>query len=96
VLRIRDFYPGSEFFHPGSRVAKIPDPEPYRIQKCKYQGSLETIFGVKILTFFEADPGSGIRDGKNSDPGWTKFGSGIRDKRIGNTVRNTLKVKKYI
>jgi hypothetical protein len=36
--------------------------------------SLETIFWVKILKFFDADPGSGmekirIRDGKNSDPG---------------------------
>ncbi len=39
--------------------------------------SLETIFWVKILKFFNADPGSGnlldpgsgIRDGKNSDPG---------------------------
>jgi hypothetical protein len=34
--------------------------------------SLETIFVVKILNFFDADPGSGmekirIRDGKNSD-----------------------------
>jgi hypothetical protein len=26
VLRIRDVYPGSKFFHPGSRVTKIPDP----------------------------------------------------------------------
>jgi hypothetical protein len=26
VLRIPDFYPGSEFFHPRSRVKKIPDP----------------------------------------------------------------------
>jgi hypothetical protein len=26
VLRIRDAYPGSEFFHPRSRVYKIPDP----------------------------------------------------------------------
>jgi hypothetical protein len=37
-------------------------------------GCLETIFGVKILKFFEADPGSGmekirIRDGGNSDQG---------------------------
>jgi hypothetical protein len=41
--------------------------------------SLETIFLVKILKFFDADvdqgsgnlfyPGSGIREGKNSDPG---------------------------
>ncbi len=41
-------------------------------------GSIETIFWVKILRFYDADPGSGIfltldpgseiRDGKNSDP----------------------------
>ncbi len=33
-------------------------------------GRLETIFWVKILEFFDADPGS-------EDPGWKKFGSGI-------------------
>jgi hypothetical protein len=38
---------------------------------------LETIFWVKILKLFDAYPGSGIRDGKNSDPGWKKVGSGI-------------------
>jgi hypothetical protein len=26
VWRIRDVYPGSKFFHPGSRVKKIPHP----------------------------------------------------------------------
>ncbi len=26
VLRIRNVYPGSQFFHPGHRVKKIPDP----------------------------------------------------------------------
>jgi hypothetical protein len=31
-------------------------------------------FLVKILKFFDADPGCNIRDGKNSDPG-----SGIQD-----------------
>jgi hypothetical protein len=43
--------------------------------------SLETIFSIEILKFFDADanqdpgpgnlfdPGSGIQDGKNSDPG---------------------------
>ncbi len=48
--------------------------------------SLETIFWVKILKFFDADPGwekigSRFRDGKKSDPGpgWKKFGSGIRN-----------------
>jgi hypothetical protein len=39
--------------------------------------SLETIFLVKILKLFDADPGSGIQDGKISDPGWKTFGSGI-------------------
>jgi hypothetical protein len=36
-------------------------------------------FGIKILKFFDADPGSGsgIRDGDSSDPGWKKVGSGI-------------------
>ncbi len=31
--------------------------------------SLETNFWVKILIFFDADPGHGIWDGKNWDPG---------------------------
>jgi hypothetical protein len=26
VMQIRDVYPRSEFFHPGSRVKNIPDP----------------------------------------------------------------------
>jgi hypothetical protein len=44
--------------------------------------SLITIFWVKILKFFDVDPGSGmekirIRDGKKSDPGWKKVGSGM-------------------
>jgi hypothetical protein len=52
--------------------------------------SLETIFSFKILKFFYADLGwkifgSGIGDGKNSDPGFemAKFGSRIRDKHPG-------------
>ncbi len=47
--------------------------------------SLETIFWVNLLKFFDAYPGSGIRDGKIwiRDPGWKKFGSGIRDKHHG-------------
>jgi hypothetical protein len=40
-----------------------------------------SFWGVKILKFFDADPGSGmetvrIRDGDGSDPGWKKVGSG--------------------
>jgi hypothetical protein len=40
--------------------------------------SLETIFGVKILKFFDADPESGMRKIRIRDQGWEKFGSGIR------------------
>jgi hypothetical protein len=46
--------------------------------------SLEIIFGVKNLKFFDADPGCGIE--KISDPGWKKFGSGIRDKHPGSAT----------
>ncbi len=45
--------------------------------------SLETIFGVKIIKFFDADPGYGIQG-----LGWKKFGSGIRDKQ--SRIRNTV------
>jgi|LakMenEpi03Aug12_release.lakeMendotaPanAssembly.Ray.scaffolds.fasta_scaffold6235465_1 hypothetical protein len=41
--------------------------------------SLEAIFCVKMLKFFDADPGSGIYDGK-------KFGSGIQDKLPGSAT----------
>jgi hypothetical protein len=55
--------------------------------------SLETIFWVKILKFVDADPGSSIRDGKNLDPGWKFFLSGIRDKHPGSA---TLVIRKLI
>jgi hypothetical protein len=50
-------------------------------------------FGVKILIFFDADPGSRmetirIRDGKKSDPGWKKVRSGMEKSRI-RDIRNT-------
>ncbi len=35
--------------------------------------SLETIFWVKILKFFDADPGSGVETICIRDPGWKKF-----------------------
>jgi hypothetical protein len=52
-------------------------------------GSLETIFCVKILKFFDADPGSGNRGGKNSDTGWKKFGSRVWDPGSAPRIRNT-------
>jgi hypothetical protein len=39
--------------------------------------SLETIFGVKIHKFFDADPGPGMEKIRIRDPEWKKFGSGI-------------------
>jgi hypothetical protein len=36
-------------------------------------------FGVKILKYFDADPGSRIRDGGSSDPGSEMEKSRIRD-----------------
>jgi hypothetical protein len=50
-------------------------------------------FGVKILKFFDANPGSGIQDpgwrqfvSGIQDPGWKKVGSGIRDKHPGSAT----------
>jgi hypothetical protein len=59
--------------------------------------SIETIFWLKILKFFDAypDPGLGIRDGKKSDPGSeirdgkkSDPGSGIRNKHPASTTLN--------
>jgi hypothetical protein len=47
---------------------------------------LEAICGVKIVKFFDADPGSGME--RNLDPGWEKFGSGIRSKQPGSAKNN--------
>jgi hypothetical protein len=38
----------------------------------EFRNHFFAFFGVKILKFFDEDPGSGIRD-----PGWRQFGSGI-------------------
>jgi hypothetical protein len=53
--------------------------------------SLETIFWGKILKFFDADPESGILDGKNSLPGSGMENSQIRGPGSGKTsrIRNT-------
>jgi hypothetical protein len=51
--------------------------------------SLETIFWVKIHKFFDADPADA--DGKNSDPGWKKFGSGNTAIKIMSLPRTSLK-----
>jgi hypothetical protein len=48
------------------------------------------LFGVKILKFFDEDPGSGMETVRIRDPGWKKVGSGIRDKYPGSATLHTL------
>ncbi len=48
---------------------------------------LGTIFWVKILKFFDADPGSGIF--LTLDPGWRKFGG--TDKHPGSATLTAVK-----
>jgi hypothetical protein len=43
-------------------------------------------FWVKILKFFDEDPGSGMEKVRIRDPGWKKVGSGIRDKHPGSAT----------
>jgi hypothetical protein len=86
VLRIRDVYriPDPNFFHPGSRVKRFPDPH--------FASKNLSILTQKIVstvpTFrFDADPDPGplhclISSVADSDPGSGAFltpGSGIRD-----------------
>jgi hypothetical protein len=52
---------------------------PYHIS---YNLELETIFWVKLLKFFYADP--------DPDPGWKKFGSGWE--KVGSGIRNPEKL----
>ncbi len=57
---------------PGSRI-QDEQPGSYFLELRNH------FFGVKILKFFDADPGSGMETVRIRDPGWKKVGSGIRD-----------------
>jgi hypothetical protein len=94
VLRIRIRDPGA-FLTPGTGMGRksasgsgIRDEQPgsYFLE---LRNHIFGFFGVKILNFFDEDPGSGmetvrIRDGK-------KVGSGIRDKHPGSASQLTSK-----
>ncbi len=43
-------------------------------------------FWVKILKFFDADPGYWMETVRIRDPGWKKVGSAIRDKHPGSAT----------
>jgi hypothetical protein len=45
---------------------------------------------IKILKFFDEDPGSGMETVRIRDPGWKKVGSGIRDKHPGSATLHAL------
>ncbi len=71
VLRIWIRDPGlGAFLTPGSKI-RDEQPGSYFLE---LRNHFYALFGVKILKFFDEDPGSGIetvriRDGKKSDPG---------------------------
>jgi hypothetical protein len=79
---------------PGSGMGKNQDQDPGSGSGMNtldhISESLETIFCVKILKFFDAnadaDPESGNLLTLDPDPGWKKFGSEIRDKHPGSAT----------
>jgi hypothetical protein len=83
-VRIRDPVP---FLIPCSGI-RIRDEHPGSY----FQKHRNIFFGLKILKFFDADPGMGSGSFLTLDPGWKKFGSGIWDKHPGSA---TLLKKEY-
>ncbi len=90
MLRIRIRDPGLvAFFTPGSGIrdpgwVKSQDPDQgsgIRVEQPRsYFLELRNHFlGLKILKFFDADPGSGMKTIWIRDPEWEKVGLGIRD-----------------
>jgi hypothetical protein len=55
VLRIRDVYSGSEFFHPGSRVKKISDPGSESASK-NFRPKTVSKLSEKLSGLFVPDP----------------------------------------
>jgi hypothetical protein len=95
VLRIRIRDPGlGAFLTPGSGIrdgrksasgSGIRDEQPGSLF-LELRNHFFAFLGVKILKFFDEDPGSGIWD-----PGWRQFGSGIRNpgwKKVRSGIRD--------
>ncbi len=92
-IRIRDLGLGA-FLTPGSGIrdgrksasgSGIRDEQPgsYFLE---LRNHFFAFLGVKILKFFDEDPGSGMVTVRIRDPGWKKVGSGIRDKHPGSAT----------
>jgi hypothetical protein len=94
-VSVADPDPGSGigcFFDPGIRDGRksasgsgIRDEQPgsYFLE---LRNHFFAFFGVKILKFFDEDPGYGMETVRIRDPGWKKVGSGIRDKHPGSAT----------
>jgi hypothetical protein len=86
VVNVADLDPGSgigclsdPWIRDGRKSAsgsKIRDEQPgsYFLE---LRNHFFAFFGVKILKFFDEDPGSGMETVRIRDPGWKKVGSGI-------------------
>ncbi len=111
LYTVADLDPGSgAFLNPRSGIRdgykiRIRDTDPGSGSGINNTGhiseSLETIFLVKIIKFFDADLGSGMEKILIRDPGWKKLESGIRDKHPGSatlpaTHRKTGKERQFI
>ncbi len=75
-IRIRDpvtFWPRD----PGWVESQHPDPGSGMNNPDHISRALKPFFWVKILKFFDVDPGSGLETVRIRDPGWKKVGSGI-------------------
>jgi hypothetical protein len=62
VLRIRDVDPGSDFFHPGSRVDKIPDPDVHQ----RIKGFPDPDVHQRISSDFFSIPDPGVKKSSGS------------------------------
>ena len=78
MLRIRDWRKSAS----GSGI-RDEQPGSYFLE---LRNHFFAFFGVKILKFFDEDPGSGIRDRDRSDPGSGMEKSRIRDKHPGSAT----------
>jgi hypothetical protein len=91
VASVADPDPGaSAFLTPGSGMGKKSGSGFCMNNAAHISESIETIFWVKILKFFDADSGSGMEKfgTGNRDLGWKKFGSEIRVKHPGFASRH--------
>jgi hypothetical protein len=83
VLRIRIRDPGLDaFLTPGSGI-RDEQPGSYFLE---LRNHFFAFLGVKMLKFFDEDPGSGMETVRIRDLGWEKVGSGIRDKHPGSAT----------